>query len=209
MRMLIRSLARNESGITGYDTIVKDIEKYENSTELIESRKTIADYVSVLDSLYLTSNQEAFSINYRSSKKVGKSSKRHLVDPSLSCASLDLSIDKLMNDLNTFGLMFESLVERDLKIYMDYLDGHLYHFRDNTTGDEVDAIVEFRDGSYGAIEIKLSEVGIEDAKKSLKKFYDNVSKKPKFMCIIVGHYEAVIKDKETGIYIIPITSLRP
>ena len=114
-----------------------------------------------------------------------------------------------MNDLNTFGLMFESLVERDLKIYMDYLDGHLYHFRDNTTGDEVDAIVEFRDGSYGAIEIKLSEVGIEDAKKSLRKFYDNVSKKPKFMCIIVGHYEAVIKDKETGIYIIPITSLKP
>lgn len=209
MRMLIRSLARNESGTTGYDTIVKDIEEYENSTELIESRKTIADYVSVLDSLYLTSNQEAYSINYRSSKRVGKSPKRHLVDPSLSCASLDLSIDKLMNDLNTFGLMFEALVERDLKIYMDYLDGHLYHFRDNTTGDEVDAIVEFRDGSYGAIEIKLSEVGIEDAKKSLKKFYDNVSKKPKFMCIIVGHYEAVIKDKETGIYIIPITSLKP
>ena len=209
MRMLIRSLARNESGTTGYDTIVKDIEEYENSTELIESRKTIADYVSVLDSLYLTSNQEAYSINYRSSKRVGKSPKRHLVDPSLSCASLDLSIDKLMNDLNTFDLMFEALVERDLKIYMDYLDGHLYHFRDNTTGDEVDAIVEFRDGSYGAIEIKLSEAGIEDAKKSLKKFYDNVSKKPKFMCIIVGHYEAVIKDKETGIYIIPITSLKP
>ena len=209
MRMLIRSLSRNESGSTGYDTIVKDIKEYENSNDLIESRKTVADYVSVLDSLYLTLNQEAYSINYRSSKRVGKSPKRHLVDPSLACASLDLSIEKLLNDHNTFGLMFESLVERDLRIYMDYLDGHLYHFRDNATGDEVDAIIEFRDGNYGAIEIKLSEVGIEDAKKSLKKFYDNVSKKPKFMCIIVGHYEAVIKDKETGIYIIPITSLRP
>ncbi len=209
MRMLLRSLSRNESSVAGNDTIVKDIEEYENGDELIESRATVADYISVLDSLYLTANQEAFSINYRSSKRIGKSPKRHLVDPSLACASLDLTIPKLLNDYNTFGLMFESLVARDLKIYMDYLDGHLYHFRDNTSGDEVAAILEFRDGSYGAVEIKLSDKSVEEAKKSLLKFYENVHKKPKFMCIIVGHYEAVIKDKETGIYIIPITSLRP
>lgn len=209
MRMLIRSLSRNESSVAGNDTIVKDIEEYENSDELLESRITVADYISILDSLYLTANQEAFSVNYRSSKRVGKSPKRHLVDPSLACASLDLSIEKLLNDHNTFGLMFESLVERDLRIYMDYLDGHLFHFRDNTSGDEVDAILEFRDGSYAAVEIKLSDKSIEEAKKSLMNFYKNVEKKPKFMCIIVGHYEAVIQDKETGIYIIPITSLKP
>ena len=209
MRMLIRSLARNESSPAGNDTIVKDIEEYENGEELIESRHTVADYISVLDSLYLTSNQEAFSINYRSSKRIGKSPKRHLIDPSLSCAALDLSIEKLLNDHETFGLMFEALVERDLKIYMEYLDGHLYHFRDNQSSEEVDAIVEFRDGSYGAIEIKLSDGSVEEAKKSLMTFYENVHKKPKFMCIIVGHYEAVVKDPTTGIYIIPITSLRP
>lgn len=209
MRMLIRSLSRNESSVFGNDRIVKDIEEYETGDELLESRITVADYIGFLDSLYLTANQEAFSINYRSSKRIGKSPKRHLIDPSLSCASLDLSIDKLLNDHNTFGLMFEALVERDLRIYMDYLDGHLFHFRDNVSGDEVDAILEFRDGSYGAIEIKLSDGSIDAAKKSLIKFYENVEKKPKFMCIIVGHYEAVIKDKETGIYIIPITSLRP
>lgn len=209
MRMLIRSLARNESSIAGNDTIVKDIEEYETEEDLLESRLTVADYLSVLDSLYITANQEAFSINYRSSKRIGKSPKRHLIDPSLACASLDLSIEKLMNDFNTFGFMFESLVSRDLRIYMDYLDGHLYHFRDNSSGDEVDAILEFRDGSYAAVEIKLTDIGAEDAKKSLMKFYNNVSKKPQFMCVIVGHYEAVIKDKETGIYIIPITSLRP
>lgn len=209
MRMLIRSLSRNESSIAGVETIIKDIEEYETSDELLESRITVSDYISVLDSLYLTANQEAFSINYRSSKRIGKSPKRHLVDPSLACASLDLSIEKLLNDHHTFGLMFESLVERDLRIYMDYLDGHVYHFRDNISGDEVDAILEFRDGNYGAVEIKLSDGNIEEAKKSLMKFYKNVEKKPKFMCIIVGHYEAVIQDKETGIYIIPITSLRP
>jgi hypothetical protein len=209
MKMLIRSLARNESSIAGNDTIVKDIEEFENSNELIESRITVADYFSVLDSLYLTSNQEAFNLNYRSSDRIGKSPKRHLVDPSLACASLDLSISKLLYDLNTFGFMFEALVERDLRIYIEYLDGHLYHFRDNASGDEVDAILELRDGSYGAIEIKLIDKGIEDAKKSLLKFYKNVKVKPKFMCIIVGYYEAIIQDKDTGIYIVPITALKP
>ena len=208
MRMLIRSLSRNETTIAGNDTIVKDIEEFENTDDLIASRLTVADYVSVLDDLYLTANQEAFSINYRSSKRIGKSPKRHLVDPSLACASLDLTVDKLLNDHETFGLLFEALVERDLRIYMDYLDGHLYHFRDNVSGDEVDSILEFRDGEYAAVEIKLSDGSVEDAKKSLMTFYKNENKKPKFMRIIVGHYEAVIQDKETGIYIIPITSLR-
>lgn len=209
MRMLIRSLSRNESTIAGNDTIVKDIEEYEVGDALLESRTTVADYINVLDDLYLISNQPAFSINYRSSKRIGKSPKRHLVDPSLACASLDLTTEKLLNDHNTFGLMFESLVERDLRIYIEYLGGELFHFRDNISGDEVDAILEFRNGNYAAIEIKLSENGIEEAKNSLKKFYENVEKKPKFMCIIVGHYEAVIQDKETGIYILPITSLKP
>lgn len=209
MRMLLRSLARNESSIAGNDTLVKDIEVYENADELIESRQTVADYISVLDSLYLTCNQEAYGINYRSSKRIGKSPKRHLVDPSLACACLELSVEKLLNDHRTFGLLFEALVERDLRIYMEYLDGHLYHFRDNISGDEVDAIVEFRNGDYGAIEIKLSDGSVEEAKKSLLTFYKNVNKKPKFMCVIVGHYEAVVQDPKTGIYIIPITSLKP
>ena len=156
MRMLIRSLSRNETTIAGNDTIVKDIEEFENTDDLIASRLTVADYVSVLDDLYLTANQEAFSINYRSSKRIGKSPKRHLVDPSLACASLDLTVVKLLNDHETFGLLFEALVERDLRIYMDYLDGHLYHFRDNVSGDEVDSILEFRDGEYAAVEIKKS-----------------------------------------------------
>ena len=209
MRMLIRSLSRNESSTASLDTIIKDIQDDGSNENIIESRITVNDYLSVLDDLHLLNNVEAFSTNYRSSKRVGKTAKRHLVGPSLACASLDLTIEKLMNDLNTFGLMFESLVIRDLTIYTDYLDGHLYHFRDNNSGDEVDAIVEFKDGNYGAIEIKLSEQGIEEAKNSLIKFNSNVIKKPKFMCIIVGHYEAIVQDKETGIYIIPITALKP
>ena len=209
MRMLIRSLSRNESTVAGDKTLIRDIEEYETGDELIESRATITDYTSVLDSLFLIANQEAFSIHYRSSTRIGKSAKRHLVDPSLSCASLHLTVDKLMNDHETFGLMFEALVERDLRIYADYLDGQLYHFRDNASGDEVDAIVEFKEGDYAAFEIKLSDGSIQDAIASLKKFYENVEKKPTYMCVIVGHLDTVMRDPETGIFIVPATSLKP
>ena len=208
MRMLIRTLARNESSTASINTIIKDISDNSDIDGKIENRITVSDYLGVLQDLYLLNNIEAFSTNYRSSKRVGKTSKRHFIDPSLACASLDLSVDKLMRDLNTFGLMFESLVIRDLTIYMNYLDGRVFHFRDNSSGDEVDAILEFKDGSYGAVEIKLTEEGIESAKASLVKFYNNVEKKPLFMCIIVGHYEAIIKDPKTGIYILPITALK-
>ena len=171
MRMLIRSLSRHESTVAGDKTLVRDIEEYENGDELIGSRATIADYTGVLDSLFMLANQEAYSIHYRSSARIGKTAKRHLVDPSLSCASLHLTVDKLMNDHETFGLMFEALVERDLRIYADHIDGQLYHFRDNVSGDEVDAIVEFKDGRYAAFEIKLSDGSIQDAVASLKSSY--------------------------------------
>lgn len=209
MMMLIKSLARNESSIVGDATIIKDIADFETEAERIESRQTVSDYLKVLNALYITSNQDAFALNYRSSKRVGKSVKRHFVDPSLACAALNLSVDKLLLDHETFGLLFEALVERDLRIYADHLDGKLFHFRDNESGDEVDAIIEFSDGEYAAFEIKLSDGSIEDAKESLLKFYKHSHKKPKYMCIIVGHLEAVMLDKETGIYIVPFTSLMP
>lgn len=208
MLMLLKSLARNESTIVSNQTILNDIEEFE-SDGFIESRITLDDYLDVLNRLHIIDNQNAYSENYRSPKRVGKSPKRHFVDPSLACACLGLTKDKLISDLRTFGFMFESLVERDLRVYMDYLNGQLYHFRDNVTGLEIDSILEFSDGDYAAIEIKLGFNGIDDAKKSLLSFYDNVIKKPKFMCVIVGYLDFVVKDPETGIYIVPITALKP
>ena len=209
MRMLLRSLARHESSVAGDKTLIKDIEDYESGDELIASRETVADYIGVLDSLFMIANQEAYSVHYRSSSRIGKSAKRHLVDPSLSCASLHLTVEKLINDHETFGLMFEALVERDLRIYADYLEGHLYHFRDNASGDEVDAIVEFKDGRYAAFEIKLSDGSIQDAIRSLMKFQEKVEKKAAYLCVIVGHLDTVMRDPRTGVFIVPITSLRP
>ena len=208
MRMLLQSLARNESTIVSNNTILNDI--YENNEDnTLENRITLTDYLDTLDRLNLIVNQEAYSINYRSKERLGKSPKRHLVDPSLACASLNLTVDKMINDLKTFGFLFESLVERDLRIYIEYLGGHLYHFRDNVSKLEVDSILEFENGEYAAVEIKLGINQIDEAKKTLLKFEENMIKKPKFMCIITSNSEAVVKDRETGIYILPITALKP
>ncbi len=209
MNMLLKSLARNEATIVNNKTIIKDIEEYETGEDLLTSRTTIIDYLDFLERLHLIENQEAYSLNYRSPERVGKSVKRHLVDPSLACACLNLNVDKLMKDLNTFGFLFEALVERDLRVYMDYLDGKLYHFRDNVSGIEVDSILEFEDGEYAAAEIKLGYNEVDNAIQNLQVFYNNMIKKPKFMCVIVGVCQSVYKDPNTGIYVVPITALRP
>lgn len=209
MLMLLKSLARNESTIASKKTLLKDIEQCENQNEIIESRITIEDYLDVLNRLHITENQNAYSENYRSPARLGKSVKRHFTDPSLACACLNLTKEKLLNDLRTFGFMFEALVERDLRIYMDYLDGKLYHFRDNVTGLDADSILEFNDGEYAVVEVKLGYNEVESAKKSLLNVYNNMTKKPKFMCIIVGFTDIIAKDPETGIYIVPITALKP
>ncbi len=209
MTMLLKSLARNETTIASKNTLLKDIEDYANEKEIIESRVTIDDYLDILNRLHITENQNAYNENYRSPERVGKSVKRHFTDPSLACACLDLTKNKLINDLKTFGFMFEALVERDLRIYIEYLGGKLYHFRDNVTGLGVDSILEFDDGEYAAIEIKLGFRQVEEAKQNLLNFYNNMIKKPKFMCVVVGYTDVIAKDPETGIYIVPITALKP
>ena len=209
MKILLKSLARNESTIISNKAILKDIKEHESKNNILSSRTTLLDYLDFLERLHLIENQEPYSSNYRSPERVGKSVKRHFVDPSLACSLLNLNVDKLIGDLNTFGFLFESLVERDLRIYMDYLDGKIYHFRDNVSGLEVDSILEFADGEYAAIEIKLGAYEVENAIKNLKKFSNKVIKKPKFMCVIVGVLEAAYKDPDTSIYVVPITALRP
>lgn len=208
MLMLLRSLARNESSIVSNNTIIKDIAAVESECPL-SSTNTLADYLDVLNRLYLLENQSAYSENYRSRERVGKAPKRHFTDPSLACACLNLNSDKLLSDFKTFGFLFEGLVERDLRIYMDYLNGSLHHFRDNVTGLEVDAILEFEDGEYAAIEIKLGFNKVDEAIDNLIKFNNNVTKSPKFMCVIVGKGSGIARDSKTGIYIVPITALKP
>lgn len=203
MRMILRSLARNECTIVNNNTIIHDV----NEDYDVASKNTVLEYIAVLEKLYLIENQIAFSVNLRSSSRVGKSSKRHLIDPSLVCGILGLTSETLLNDINFLGFLFEALCERDLKIYIESYNGKLYHFRDNTTGLEIDSIVEMPNGDYGAIEIKLGTDKIEEAATNLLKFNELVEKKPKFLCIISGLHEAIIRRKD-GIYVIPITALK-
>ena len=208
MEMLLRSLARNESTVSSNSVLIKDIDDNVTEEELTISRNTVTDYLNVLNRLHLIENQNSFMYKIRSRSNVGKNPKRHFTDPSLGCAVLNITPEKLMNDLETFGLYFEALCERDLRIYAESIGAKLYHYRDNNTGLEVDSIVEIADGEYGAIEIKLGSNKEEEAVQSLKKFYEQAEVKPKFMCVICGLYDAVIK-RPDGIYVLPITALKP
>ena len=208
MEMLLRSLARNESTISSNNVLMKEIDDNITEEDVTISRNTVTDYLDVLDRLHLIENQNSFMYKIRSRMNVGKNPKRHFVDPSLGCAILNITPEKLINDLETMGLYFEALCERDLKIYAESIGAKLYHYRENDTGIEVDAIIEIADGEYGAIEIKLGANKEEEAVASLKRFYELAEVKPKFMCVICGLYDAVVK-RPDGIYVIPITALKP
>ena len=208
MRMLLRSLARNESTLVTNEKLVSDIEEYTSIEKYQVSRNTVADYINVLENIHLIQNQLPFSEKIRSSVRVGKTSKRHFVDPSLACSVLGLKQEHLIKDLELFGFMFESLVTRDLRIYIEYLGGKIYHYHDNNTGEEVDAIVELRDGKYGAIEVKLGVGKIDEAANNLLKFYKNCEQKPTFLCVISGMIDYAYKRKD-GVYVVPITALKP
>lgn len=204
MRMILRSLARNESTIVTDSTIIRDV----NDNNDIASKNTILEYIDILEKLYIIENQPAFSINLRSSGRVGKSKKRHFTDTSLVCAILGLTEEKLLNDFNFLGFLFEALVERDLRIYIESLNGNIFHFRDNISGLEIDTILELSNGDYGAIEIKLGTDKIDEAANNLIKFYNIVEKKPKFLCVITGIGNVITK-RDDGVYIVPITALKP
>lgn len=206
MQKLLKSLARNESTIVSNNTLIRDIS---DNDDFNIDKRTVSEYLDILDNLNLFSNQPSYSSNYRSPERIGKNEKKHFTDPSLAVALLNLNRKKMIEDLKTFDFLFESLVERDLRIYMDYLNGKLYHFRDNVTGLEVDSILEFENGEYAAVEIKLGFEEFEEARDNLLKFSSNMKKKPKFMCVICGYNENIVKDPKSGVYLVPITALKP
>ena len=208
MRLLLRTLARNESTLVTNEKLISDIEEYTDQDNYQISRNTISDYLNVLINIHIIQNQLPFSEKVRSSVRVGKSSKRHFIDPSLACSVLGLKQEHLIKDLELFGFMFESLVERDLRIYIEYLGGKIYHFHDNNTQKEVDAIVELMDGNYGAIEIKLGVGKIDEAAENLIRFSKRCKEKPKFLCVISGMIDYAYK-REDGVYVVPITALKP
>lgn len=209
IQLLIRSLARNESTVASNRTLQKDIQ--DDDGEDINPN-TITDYLDLLRRLFILDDLPAFELNIRSSVRIGKSSKRHFIDPSLAVAALRAMPERLLNDLNTFGFIFESLCLRDLKIYAESFGASIFHYRDSA-GREIDAVVERADGRWGAIEIKLGANQIDQAAKDLltlknKILTDPKGKAPDFLCVICGLSDFAYQ-REDGVYVVPITALKP
>lgn len=206
MYALLHSLGRNESTIVSNQTIKKDITVYED--EVVE-KDTIVEYLDAFERLFLIDNQPAFHPVLRSSRRALKSPKRHFSDPSLAVAALSASADMLLNDLNTFGFLFEALCEHDLKIYAESNEGALYHFRDDR-GNEIDAVVEMPDGKWGAFEIKLGANQIDAAAKELLRIQAIMEKEataPSVLCVICGMSNMAYQRKD-GVFVVPITALK-
>ncbi|UZK64258.1 DUF4143 domain-containing protein [Mycoplasma mycoides subsp. capri] len=208
IKLILKSLARNVSTTVSERSIINDISQ--NEVDSI-SRPTLSKYLNFLNNMFLFSNLEPYSLNPRSSLRVKQQEKKYFCDPSLACALLDLTPNKIMSDLNLYGLLFEGLVIRDLKVYAQANDAKVYHYQDYLD-NELDAVIEFKNGEWCAIEIKLGLNQVEQAAKQLNKAIDAITrsknKPPINKCIIVGFGNLVYKRKEDGIIVIPINALK-
>ena len=172
---------------------------------------TVADYIKALKKLFVIEDLAAWNPNLRSKAAIRTSDTRHFVDPSIGTAALGLGPKDLMNDLDTFGLFFEDMAVRDLRVYAEALDGRLYHYRDSN-GLECDTVIHRRNGSYALLEIKLGgENNINAGAASLIELARNIDTdkmpSPSFMAVIIGVGQYAYQRKD-GVYVIPIGCLK-
>lgn len=209
VRLLMRSYARHQGTMATVGTILDDLKANEESNL---SDNTIYDYIKALKKIFVIEDMPAWNPNLRSKTAIRTSDNRYFIDPSIATAALGIGPNDLINDLETMGLMFETLAIRDLRVYADAMDGQVYHYRDKA-GLECDAIVHLRDGSYGLIEIKLGgDKLIEDGAKNLKNLHDNIDtthmKSPAFMMILTGVGDFPYL-RDDGVFVVPIGCLKP
>jgi predicted AAA+ superfamily ATPase len=202
---LMRSLARNVATMTGIATMAKDIA----GTERPIDEDTAYRYHDALSRLMVIEDQPAWAPHLRSRSRVRVSPKRHFIDPSLAAAVMRVTPERLLDDLNLLGLLFESMVIRDLRVYAQAQDAQVLHYKDNT-GLEVDAIVERADGAWGAFEVKLGTTYVEEAAGNLRAFVERVDTTkcgpPRVLAVITGF--GLGYTRGDGIRVIPIGAMR-
>ncbi|MDR1293070.1 MAG: DUF4143 domain-containing protein [Clostridiales Family XIII bacterium] len=205
VRALMRSLARNVSTMATLRTIRNDMAVDEDSL----SEKTISIYLNALRRIFVVEDLLAWNPAMRSKTALRTHPKRHFTDPSIAAAVLRVSPDGLLRDFNTFGLLFESLCIRDLRVYAQAIDGEVFHFRDKS-GLEADAIVQLKDGRWGAVEVKMGAKEIETAAENLKALQQKVNidkmKEPSFLMVLTGT-ELAYRRKD-GVYVTPVGCLK-
>ena len=207
-RRLLRSYARNQGSQSPISTIHADL----SSGEAISmSEDTISSYISALKKIFVIEDMPAWNPNLRSKTAIRASDTRFFVDPSVATAALGLGPKDLQNDLNTLGLMFETLAIRDLRVYAESIDGEVFHYRDRN-GLECDAVIHLHNGNYGLVEVKLGgskleEEGAENLKKLSSKIDTDKMNEPSFLMVLTG-LGSYAYQREDGVLVVPIGCLK-
>ncbi len=200
---ILKSLSRHVGTQAADTTVLKDI----SSKDVTMDIDTLRNYIDALKKLYIVEDLSAWSPKLRSKTIIRLKDTRHFVDPAIAASLLNATENSLVSDMKTLGFLFESLVIRDLRIYTDYLQGKVFHYRDSN-GLEVDAIVQLNNGKWAAIEVKLGSKRIDTAAKNLVKFSNLFeTNKPTFLAIITTTKYGY--RREDGVYIIPLGCLKP
>lgn len=207
MELLLKSLARNECSCASNNKLLNDIKEFDKDSIDIS---TLLSYIDILKRKFILINQPPFSIKARSRIRLKQFEKLHFSDPSIACAILKLTPEMILNELNLFGLLFESLCERDLRIYSQAFNASLYHYQDYDN-DEIDAILQLNDSRYAAIEIKLGFNKVDQAANSLLKISNKLIKQglqpPSYLIVLCGLCDAAFR-REDGVYVLPIAGIK-
>ena len=208
VRRIMRSLARNQ-GTQAASTVIADDIMASEAGRVNED--TVHSYIEALKKIFVVEDMPAWNPNLRSKSAIRTTDTRYYVDSSIAAASLGIGPDDLLNDLKTFGLLFETMCVRDLRVFAESLGGSVYHYRDNT-GLECDAVVHLRNGKYGLVEIKLGgEQAIGDGAKSLLKLRSVIDtarmREPSFMMVLTGVGQYAYR-REDGVLVVPVGGLK-
>lgn len=205
---LLRSYARFQGAQAPLTSIYADLK---TNAESSMTEETISSYITALKKLFVIEDAPAWNPNLRSKTAIRTSDTRYFVDPSIATAALGVGPEKLIADLNTMGLLFETMCIRDLRVYSEALDGKVYHFRDKN-GLECDAVTHLRDGRYGLVEIKLGgQRLIDEGAKTLHTLSGKIDTgkmmHPSFMMVLTGTGAYAYKRKD-GIWVVPVGCLK-
>ena len=207
LHVLLRSLARNNATTVNESTLTADVS---GQGDITLSRNSVAEYITDLKRIFVIEDIPGWNPGIRSKTRIRMSSKIMFADPSLAIAALGIGKRRLFEDLNTYGFMFENLCLRDLYAYAEFHGGSLYHYRDNSNL-EVDAVIEMKDGSWGAFEIKLGESQVDAAAQTLlrikNKLVSSGAEEPSCLAVITGG--GLGRKRKDGVYVIPVNALKP
>ena len=204
----MRSYARNQGTQISNEALKTDMAV--NDVNTLDTN-TVLSYINALKKIFVIEEMPAWNPNLRSKTAIRSTATRYFVDPSIAVAALGIGPNDLLNDLNTFGFLFETMCVRDLRIFADVMNGCVYHYRDKT-GLECDAVIHLRNGDYGLIEIKLGgEIAIEQGAATLKKLRDRIDtekmKEPSFLMVLTATGKYAFQ-RPDGVYIVPLGCLR-